>query len=260
MADKPGLTAWERWELASFDDTPAAGAATARPSPAAAARAAQDAELAALREKARQEGFAQGREEGRKAGYEVGLAEGRKAGETAGEKLGREQAARFTKAVIGLERQIAQLDDAVADELLALALEVARKVVLDIHDVRPTVVVDVVRSALAQLPLHHAVIQMNPEDASVLRQYAGEQLAHAGHRIQENASLSRGDAILEAAGSHLDATLSARWRRVVDSLGRAHPWVGPGFVAPAAVPAPVDRPPAPRGEDANNDAGSDEPA
>lgn len=251
MAEKPGLTAWERWELASFDDASGAANAAARPSSAELARAAQEAELAAIREKARQEGLALGREEGRKAGYDVGMAEGRKAGEASGEKLGREQAARFAKAAMTLERQLAALDDAVADELLALALEIARKVVLDIHDVRPEVVVDVVRAALAQLPLHHAVIQVHPEDAKLLRQYAGEQLAHAGHRVQENAALSRGDAILEAAGSHVDAALASRWRRVIDSLGRTHPWIGddPPAAEPEPSAPPTAEPPAAAGAD-----------
>ena len=168
-----------------------------------------------------------------------------------GEKLGREQAARFAKAAMTLERQLAALDDAVADELLALALEIARKVVLDIHDVRPEVVVDVVRAALAQLPLHHAVIQVHPEDAKLLRQYAGEQLAHAGHRVQENAALSRGDAILEAAGSHVDAALASRWRRVIDSLGRTHPWIGddPPAAEPEPSAPPTAEPPAAAGAD-----------
>jgi len=87
------------------------------------------------------------------------------------------------------------------------------------------VMLGVIREALEQLPLLHAAIHLHPEDASLVRLRAGDQLTHAGHRIHEDAKLKRGDVIIEAGGSHLDATLASRWRRVVEALGQQAPWL-----------------------------------
>ena len=212
---KSSLTAWERWELASFD--PNAGGGERAESPAEAE------ELQALREQAARAGH----EEGYAAGHAEGLAQGLAAGQTQAEAMGREEALRLARTADALEACIAELNDAVAAELLALSLEVARQLVRQTIAARPEVILGAIREALEQFPLQHASIRLNPEDASLVRLRAGDQLTHAGHRIHEDAKLARGDVVVEAGGSHIDATLSARWRRIVDSLGQAAPWVDP---------------------------------
>lgn len=196
-----GLTAWERWELASFDaeSAPAAGG-----DQEAGAVAVDKAELERLREEARQQG--------RQAGYAEGQA------------AARAEAQRLAKAAAGLEQALAELDQQVADELLALATEIARQVVREEITARPDIIVKVVHEALAQMPHQHATIFLNPEDASLLRSYVGDALAHAGHRILEDTRLSRGDCILESGSSQTDATLATRWKRVVETLGIASAW------------------------------------
>lgn len=203
---KSTLTAWERWELASFDlpAEPAPGALAAQAAPAIS-----DDEVRQIREQARQEGHA--------AGYAAGQAKA--------EAQGREEAVRLARAAENLEQCITQLNQTVADDLLALAIEVARQVVRQTVEVKPEVLLGVIREALEQLPLLHAAIHLNPEDASLVRLRAGDQLAHAGHRIHEDTKLKRGDVVIEAGGSHIDASLAARWRRVVESLGQHSSWL-----------------------------------
>lgn len=203
---KSSLTAWERWELASFD-SPAESAVgdTSKPgSPAVA-----DEEVHRIREQARQEGH--------QAGYAAGQAEA--------EAMGRQEALRLAETLESLERTIAELNQAVADDLLALSIEIARQVVRQTVAAKPEVILGVIREALEQLPLLHAAIHLNPEDASLARLRAGEQLAHAGHRILEDPKLKRGDVIIEAGGIHLDASLATRWGRVVEALGQQAPWI-----------------------------------
>lgn len=213
---KSTLTAWERWELASFD--PNAGSAGHAEPPA------DTEELQRLREQAAQEG----RQEGYAAGHAEGLAQGLAAGRAEAEAMGREEAQRLARTADALEACIAELNEAVAADLLALSLEVARQLVRQVIAARPEVILGVVREALEQFPLQHASIRLNPEDASLVRLRAGDQLTHAGHRIHEDAKLARGDVVVEAGGSHIDATLAARWRRIVDALGQAAPWVDAG--------------------------------
>ncbi len=213
---KSTLTAWERWELASFDGAAeVSGGIPANPaSPELSAE-----EIREIREHAQREGH--------KTGYASGLAEGLAAGLAQAEAAGREEALRLATTLDKLEKCITELNQAVADDLLALSMEIARQLVRQTVAVKPDVVLGVIREALEQLPLLHAAVRLNPEDASLVRLRAGDQLTHAGHRIHEDPKLKRGDVIIEAGGSHLDASLASRWRRVVQALGQDAPWTDP---------------------------------
>lgn len=195
------MTAWERWELASFDQLQPPVAAVAGEK--AEAEPAVD-ELAAIRRQASDEG------------YQAGLA--------AGQAAVRAEAARLGRAADSLDQALAELDQQVADELLALAVEIARQVVR--HELSATgdAILSVVHEALEQLPHQHAAIYLNPEDASLVRSHLGDSLAHGGHRIFEAPNLHAGDCLVEVGGSQIDATVATRWRRVVESLGLEAAW------------------------------------
>jgi len=191
--------------------------------------------IEAIFEQAREEGYtlgyAVGREEGFAAGKEEGLAAGEAAGLQAGQaRIDAEQAALQAEAakvavLAGrLEDRLGRLEHEVADELLALAVELARQVVRGELAARPAALIRVVREALAQLPHQHAVVWLHPQDAALVRAQIGEMLQHAGHRVHEDAALERGDCLIEAGGSQLDATLATRWRRVLEQLGLDAVW------------------------------------
>jgi flagellar assembly protein FliH len=206
------LTAWERWELAEFD-APAAErklAAAAPPPPAAEPPPEPAVKLPTAEDVERI--YQQAREDGTKAGYKEGQAKAR------------DEATRLGRAATKLEAALQELDSGVADELLALSLELARLVVRSEISARPEAVLAVVHEALGQLPHQHAAIYLHPDDASLVRSYIGEQLAHAGHRIHEDVKLGRGDCVLDAGGSHLDAALATRWRRILEGLGLEDAW------------------------------------
>ncbi|MBI5783976.1 MAG: flagellar assembly protein FliH [Rhodocyclales bacterium] len=196
-----GLTAWERWELANFD---AESQATAVRGPDAEPATVDRSELDRLRDEARHEGY--------QAGY------------AAGQAAARAEAGRLAAAAASLDQAIAEFDQQVADELLALAVEIARQVVREEITGRPDIIVKVVHEALAQLPHQHATIFLHPDDASLVRSYVGDALAHAGHRLLEDARLNPGDCILESGSSQTDATVATRWRRVVETLGVSAAW------------------------------------
>jgi flagellar assembly protein FliH len=205
VSDEGKLSAWERWELASFDPQQPAVATPAAPAAVPVATGPTPEELDAIRRQARDEGY--------QAGYEQGQA------------TAREEAKRLGRAADRLQQSLAELDQQVADELLALAMEIARQVVRREIAARPEAILDVVREALVQLPHQHAVIYLHPEDASLVRSYLGDSLAHSGHRLLEEPRLNRGDCLLEAGGSQLDATVATRWRRVLENLGLESAWI-----------------------------------
>lgn len=195
------LTAWERWELAAFDETGKPVAAPGRDTPPAVAVKPPTAEdVARIREQARQEGYDEG------------------------QAMARQEAQRLATAAARLDTAINGLEDQVAEELLALAVEIGRQVARSELSAQPAVLLKVIREALALLPHQHAAIFLNPEDASLARSYLGDQLTHAGHRIHEDPKLARGDCVLEAGGSHIDATVATRWRRTLEGLGLESAW------------------------------------
>jgi flagellar assembly protein FliH len=211
MASEPSnLTAWERWEIASLDapvaPPPAAPQTSGGSAPATAAvvlPTATEVELIVQR----------AHDEGQQAGY----AEGR--------QLAQAEAARIASVLQQLESALTEFDQKVGEEVLVLAIEIARRVVEQEVAAEPTIVLNVVRRALAELPHLHATVHLNPDDAALVRDMAGEQLGHAGHRIVEDAAVARGGCLVEAGGSHVDASLSTRWRRVLESIGAPTEWI-----------------------------------
>ena len=210
--DKSKLTAWERWELASFDESArhkAEAAAAAEPE----IQLPTAEEVEAIRNAAREEGLRQGQQQGHQEGYATGraiaLAEGQ----------------RLAALALQLDEAVATLDQQVAEDLLGLALEVARQVVRQAIAVKPELLLGVVREALAQMPQLHVMIHLHPDDAGLTRSYLGEQLAHAGHRIVEDPRLARGDCVIESGSSQLDASVATRWKRVAESLGLNSDWI-----------------------------------
>lgn len=229
MNEPSNLTAWERWELASFDAAHASLAAKAiRPAPGAnegaAPRLPTVEELEQIHQQARDEGYQKGLAEGYQAGVDKGTRE-------ATTKI-QAEAQKLAQACAQLQKSLDDLNGVVADDLLALAIELAREVVRQEIATRPETLLAVVREALAQLPHQHAAIYLHPEDASLLRSYMGDQLSHAGHRIHEDFKLKRGDCVLEAGGSQLDASVAMRWRRVLEGLGIEAAWESPAAAPP----------------------------
>lgn len=223
MNSPSNLTAWERWELASFDEalsSPAEEPPHSEPDEEASTTVEFSLptaeEIEQIHQQARDEGYQRGWEEGQQAGLEKGLKEGQAKAQAEAQKL--------SLAAGKLDKALSELESTVAEELLALAVEIAKEVVRQEITARPESLLIVVREALAQLPHQHAAIYLHPDDASLLRSYMGDQLAHAGHRIHEDFKLARGDCILEAGGSQLDASVAMRWKRVIENIGLSSAW------------------------------------
>lgn len=210
------LTAWERWELASFEEAEAtSGSAenkiTLQPPPLTTD------EISRLHGIAQQEGY--------QKGFDAGYKEGSEAGHEASLAEGRQISAQLTQVLARLEAGISEFEQAVADDLLALALEIARKVTHQTIALQPQVILGVIRDALAQLPLQHAIIHLHPADIALIDSFTEKQLTQSGHRIQEDAQLLRGDVVIEAGNTHLDARLATRWQHAIAALDQDLPWL-----------------------------------
>lgn len=160
---------------------------------------------------------AQGREEGRAAGHAQGYSEGYAAGYAEGLAAGRAQAQHERETLRSLAERLAQpvaeLDAQAETAVVALALELARQVVL--HDVRtqPEMILPIVRKALAACPAQAASpgLRLHPLDVELL-QAAAPELEASGVVLLADEHLQRGDLIVQSVPPGQVATPDRRWR------------------------------------------------
>jgi flagellar assembly protein FliH len=203
---KERLTAFQRWEMDSFDRPPSAEAEPVLPEPISQeqVRLPTADEVENIHQEAHKAGYA--------AGYEEGTARARM------------EALRFHTLAEELEQALTQIDQSVADNLVSLAVELAEQMVRQSLAIKPDLVLGAIRETLQQIFHPHATVHLHPEDAALLRRFTEEQPSHAGHRIFEDATIARGGCRVEAGGCQIDATMQTRWRRIVENLGRSSEW------------------------------------
>lgn len=200
---KEQLTAFERWELASFDPYPGDKRQDST--------LATVAELESIRQQAHDEGYAQGRD----AGYAAGIQQART------------EAAQIHTLLQNLQDALSQIDGQLAQSLLDLSLEIARKMTGEILQAKPEVILGIISDAIGGLPHfnQNAHLIMHPDDAELVRRHMGEQLSHAGWKIFTDTQIGRGGCRVETAHSQVDATTEARWKRIVESIGQNKSWL-----------------------------------
>lgn len=216
---KEALTAWERWEMTAIaQESDSAPALPPEPKPAPVVAPLKpevlinDVELAQLRLQALQAGEA----EGFRQGYDSGQA------------LGRDQAMAEVHAVAAQLRTLALAlpaalrgaEHEISENLLALALDIARQVLGQALALDTGAILPVVRELLQAEPALSGSPQLvlHPDDAVLVRQHLAEDLQAAGWRIRADASCQRGGCRVLAASGEQDASLPGRWERVTAAL------------------------------------------
>jgi flagellar assembly protein FliH len=220
------LSAWQRWEMMSIADglqASSAGASDAAIYERGSGSALEplkpvllidEAELARLRLLAQQAGDSAGHREG----YARGLAEGHAAGLAAVQA----QAAQLQALTQSLPGALRGADHNVADDLLALALDLARQVLGQALKTEPHAMLTVVRELLQAEPVLMGMPQLllHPDDAALVKEHLPDELQAAGWRIRVDATLQRGGCRVLANSGELDASLPTRWERVAAALIR----------------------------------------
>ncbi|BAO44308.1 flagellar assembly protein FliH [Thiolapillus brandeum] len=162
-------------------------------------------QIEALQNAAHEEGFARG--------YQEGLA-------AAQEKI-QTRVDHLDSLLDCLGRPLAQLSSQVEEELVLLALAIAKQLVRREFKVDPAHIIGVIRTAVAQLPVcnNRVVIELHPEDASLVREMLNlDEEAEASWRINEVPTLTRGGCRIDNGESHIDATVETRINQVAASL------------------------------------------
>ncbi|MDB5935507.1 MAG: Flagellar assembly protein FliH [Massilia sp.] len=212
-------TAYQRWEMNSFgDERPSVVAKRPPPPPPEPVIELPSEELLAeIREQARLAGH----EEGHGAGYADGLA------------IGRAEAAKELEHLqsIALEfnHALSSADETIAADVLDLALHLAKSMLRNALEVKPELVIPVVREAIEYLPVlqQPAVLMLNPADMPIVREAIGEELDKGGWRVVQDATIARGGCKVDTATNQIDAQVATRWERLTHALGKNLEWIGP---------------------------------
>ncbi|RKP45347.1 flagellar assembly protein FliH [Pararobbsia silviterrae] len=222
---KERLTAYERWEMASFDPPPP----PPPPPPPAPAEPVPDpwiAERARLIEETRAAAYAEGAAAGHAEGYQAGFSAGHLDGLNKGLSDAQAVATHFKAVADAFTTALAAADAEVADGIVALAFDVAREVVRQSITLDPTVLLGAVREVLATEPalVGAPQIVVNPADMPVLEAYLKEELEANGWTLHADPAIERGGCRARAATGDIDATLTTRWKRVLLALGHQSEW------------------------------------
>jgi flagellar assembly protein FliH len=218
---KEKLTAYQRWEVAAFDEAeqvarresvpeinpPSHTLSEASPTSATPVLLPTAADIERMHDEAREQGYA--------AGHAEGIAAARAAAE------------QIDSLMNALQQSLKEVDQRIAEQLLATAVEIASQIMRQSLRIKPELLLPVVREAISTLHLHHAhpALFVHPDDAGLVRSQLGDQLAHANWRIIEDNTLTPGGCRVEQGASVVDATLETRWRRVIESIGISPEWL-----------------------------------
>ncbi|HKU00435.1 MAG TPA: flagellar assembly protein FliH [Paraburkholderia sp.] len=214
-------SAYQRWEMASFDPPP-----PPPPPPTPDETAAFEAELQCVRDAAHQQGLASGHVAGQALGYQAGYDQGHKQGFEQGREEARAQARQLAQLAQQFADALTTVEAGVADSLVELALDIAQQVVRQHVQHDPTALLAAAREVLAHEPQLAGSPQLvvSPADLPVVEAYLMEELQTRGWTVRTDAALERGGCRAQAASGEADAAIGTRWERVAAALGKARPW------------------------------------
>ena len=210
---KEQMSAYQRWEMASFDDSVSSERVKRE-----RAQAEENARtVSQILKQVRQEAY----EEGFKTGYVDGMGRAEKQLEAERTQL-LQMSASFQQA-------LAMQDLNIAESVLSLALDLAKAMMKTKLQADPQAVIPVVLDAMHYLPQvkQPARLVVNHEDAKILRSHIGEELRDQGWQLVEDAQIERGGCLVETAENQIDATNEMRWKRLVQGLSRFDDWHKP---------------------------------
>jgi flagellar assembly protein FliH len=212
------VSAYQRWEMASFDPVTV--------DQSAADQVALEAHLRRVEEDAHAQGLAKGHVAGQALGYQAGFEQGHEKGIEEGRKIAMEEAARLAQIADAFQTALHAADAAIAETLASLAIDIAQQVVRQhlAHD--PTALVAVAREVIAAEPELQGspTLIVNPADLPIVDAYLQEELGAAGWLVRPDPLVERGGCKAHASTGEIDSSNSSRWERVAAALGRNQLW------------------------------------
>ena len=235
---KDDMTNCQRWQLDSFDssnkqatsdsdqtDTP--DHKTSSLSSNNNAESDDQKQFVSPTKEQKNQVFQQAQEDGYAAGFQVGRTAGYQEGKQAAEKEIKGELNRIQTILSELDQELQQIDQQVAQDLLTLALDIAKKMINEALKIRPELVLPVVQEAIRQLPqaTQHPRLFLHPDDALLINNHLKDELSQSNWKICNDEKIERGGCRVETARSEVDASLSTRWQRIIASIGQENNWL-----------------------------------
>ncbi|MDO9051296.1 MAG: flagellar assembly protein FliH [Methylotenera sp.] len=214
---KEQQTAYERWEMASFADANQSltGARGNASSPQKKGPAVETEQIAKIFESARKEAYSKGMQEG----FAVGMANAR--------ERGQEDQQSFLTLMNAFSHALEQSDEQIADDVLSLALDIAKAMLKVKLSVDTQTLLPVVLDAIHYLPhiQKPARILVHRDDMQLLREYMADEIANDHWQIHEDSNIERGGCQVETGANQVDATNEMRWKRITEALAQNNDWL-----------------------------------
>ena len=223
LVPKEQLSAYQRWEMTSFgDERPSAVAARKPVIPMPSAE-----EVARIKVEAKYKGFNEGKQNGYSQGYDEGFAQGQAQALAEGQAQAAQELVALRQLARSFASAVTAADETIAHDLLNLTLDISRAMLKTALNVKPELIVAVIRDAIDHLPnlQQPAQLHLNPDDLLLVQEHIGEELGKAGWRLMEDPKLERGGCEIDTASNHLDASLASRWQRLASTLGKDVSWL-----------------------------------
>jgi flagellar assembly protein FliH len=215
---KASLSAYQRWEMASFDPVP-------EPEPEVD-DGAFEAELQRLRDTAHAQGVASGHVAGQALGYQAGYEQGRAQGFEQGQAEAHSEAAQLAALAETFKAALDNVQHEVSETIVALALDIAQQVVRQHVQHDPTALIAAAREVMATEPalVGAPALIVSPADLPVVEAYLLEELQTRGWSVRTDPAVERGGCRAVSTTGEVDAGIGTRWERVTAALGKASTW------------------------------------
>lgn len=222
---KEKLPTYQRWELDTFEKTD-------KPDPNTDASASTEAESAEQKEKILDEAeineiYRQAKEEGHAAGFQEGHTAGHQEGRQLAETEVKIEVDQMHTLLSALNKELNEIDQNVAQDLLALALDLSKKMTSKVLQVNPELIIPIVQEAMRHLPhtSHPPQLILHPDDAELIRKHLSDQQSQTDWEICEDEQVEKGGCLIKTSGSEIDASTPTRWQQILTTIGQEDHWL-----------------------------------
>ncbi|HTX23758.1 MAG TPA: flagellar assembly protein FliH [Steroidobacteraceae bacterium] len=155
----------------------------------------------------------------RTRGYETGLAAGRAEAQRLTAEL-QTRVKRLDSLLTTLAKPLAELDEDVLKQLVALALCVGQQLARREIRTNPGEIIGLIRESVGRLPgsAREVRVHLHPEDAALVREQLSVPATAGVWTLVEDPTQARGGCLVRAESSQIDARFESRVHAIVSAL------------------------------------------
>jgi len=159
----------------------------------------------------------------REAEHALGYDEGLAAGKAESQRLTAELRARVQRLdglLLALAKPLEDVDDAVQQQLLVLALAIGKQLARREIRANPGEIIAIIRECVGRLPspVRDVRIRLHPDDAAIVREHLSQPAVERAWTLVEDPTQSRGGCLVLSESSRIDQRFESRVNAIVSGL------------------------------------------